>query len=98
MKYYDKNTIKKAIKHEEKMAYDDSTTWTRMHKRYIKNRIKKFLQRVTKEDIYWWKSLKEDEKYQIVGNHFSTSISEIKTYYPGNIAIVRELKLNDLKI
>lgn len=98
MKYRDKNTINHAIKHEAKMAFDDSTSWTRMYKRYIKTRTKKFLQKISKEDIYWWKSLDNSDRDQIVHRHFNTSITELKSIFIGNIAVIRELKLKELKI
>lgn len=98
MKYTDRNTIKHAIKHEAKMAYDDSTSWSRLFKRQMKAKTKKFLQRVSKENIYWWKSLDDRERHQIVQYHSTSSITEIIKVYPGNKAIVRELKLKELKV
>lgn len=100
MKYYDKNTIKQSIKHDAKMTYDDSMYFTRLNKQ----KKKKFLLKISasKENSYWWKSLEESDKDNIL-NYYTdyytdTLLSELKKIYPGNIAIIRELKLKELKI
>ena len=96
MKYYDKNTIKQSIKHDAKMTYDDSMSFTRLNKQ----KKKKFLLKISasKENSYWWKSLEESDKDNIVNYYTDTLLSELKKIYPGNIAIIRELKLKELKI
>ena len=96
MKYYDKNTIKQSIKHDAKMTYDDSMYFTRLNKQ----KKKKFLLKISasKENSYWWKSLEESDKDNIVNYYTNTLLSELKKIYPGNIAIIRELKLKELKI
>lgn len=96
MKYYDKNTIKQSIKHDAKMTYDDSMYFTRLNKQ----KKKKFLLKISasKENSYWWKSLEESDKDIIVNYYTDTLLSELKKIYPGNIAIIRELKLKELKI
>ena len=96
MKYYDKNTIKQSIKHDAKMTYDDSMYFTRLNKQ----KKKKFLLKISasKENSYWWKSLEESDKDNIVNYYTDTLLSELKKIYPGNIAIIRELKLKALKI
>ncbi len=96
MKYYDKNTIKQSIKHDAKMTYDDSMYFTRLNKQ----KKKKFLLKISasKENSYWWKSLEESDKDNIVNYYTDTLLSELKKIYPGNIAIIRELKLKELKI
>ncbi len=96
MKYYDKNTIKQSIKHDAKMTYDDSMYFTRLNKQ----KKKKFLLKISasKENSYWWKSLEESDKDNIVNYYTDNLLSELKKIYPGNIAIIRELKLKELKI
>ena len=96
MKYYDKNTIKQSIKHDAKMTYDDSMYFTRLNKQ----KKKKFLLKISasKENSYWWKSLEESDKDNIVNFYTNNLLSELKKIYPGNIAIIRELKLKELKI
>lgn len=96
MKYYDKNTIKQSIKHDAKMTYDDSMYFTRLNKQ----KKKKFLLKISasKENSYWWKSLEESDKDNIVNFYTDNLLSELKKIYPGNIAIIRELKLKELKI
>lgn len=96
MKYYDKNTIKQSIKHDAKMTYDDSMYFTRLNKQ----KKKKFLLKISasKENSYWWKSLEESDKDNIVKYYTDNLLSELKKIYPGNIAIIRELKLKELKI
>ena len=100
MKYYDKNTIKQSIKHDAKMTYDDSMYFTRLNKQKKKQKKKKFLLKISasKENSYWWKSLEESDKDNIVNYYTDNLLSELKKIYPGNIAIIRELKLKELKI
>ena len=70
MKYYDKNTIKQSIKHDAKMTYDDSMYFTRLNKQ----KKKKFLLKISasKENSYWWKSLEESDKDNIVNYYTDT--------------------------
>jgi hypothetical protein len=100
MKYTDKNTINHAIKHDSKMAYDDSMYWHKLNTRLNKQKKKKFLLKISasKENSYWWKSLEESDKDSIVNYYTNTLLSELRKTYPGNIAIIRELKLKELKI
>lgn len=78
------------------MTYDDSMYFTRLNKQ----KKKKFLLKISasKENSYWWKSLEESDKDNIVNYYTDTLLSELKKIYPGNIAIIRELKLKELKI
>ena len=78
------------------MTYDDSMYFTRLNKQ----KKKKFLLKISasKENSYWWKSLEESDKDNIVNFYTNNLLSELKKIYPGNIAIIRELKLKELKI
>ena len=78
------------------MTYDDSMYFTRLNKQ----KKKKFLLKISasKENSYWWKSLEESDKDNIVNYYTDNLLSELKKIYPGNIAIIRELKLKELKI
>lgn len=97
-RYTDKNTINQYIKHEAKQVFDDSTVCTRMMERQDKQRRKKFLLKLTNDNKYWWLSLSDDNKVSIIRYYTALPIIDIKKMYPANVAVVRELKLKELKI
>ena len=95
MKYKDKNTLRITSKHDEKVELD-ATSSNRQIRRILKAKMKRYKERLSKDNQYWWESLTENSKIDIVLYNYSESLDDVKYWYPGDKSIYRELKLKDV--
>jgi hypothetical protein len=99
MKYSDKATIKQVNKHQNK--YDDYG-YTIMSNRQKDRQRKRWLDqfRLKVPDKIWWDSLNADEQtsvaHQYIDKDGKNNLKDLMTIFPGNIAYIREAKLNKI--
>lgn len=99
MKYSDKETIKQVNKHQNK--YDDHG-YTIMSNRQKDRQRKRWLDQFRSKvpDKIWWDSLNADEQtsvaHQYIDKDGKNNLKDLMTIFPGNIAYIREAKLNKI--
>jgi outer membrane lipoprotein-sorting protein len=100
MKYNDKATIKQVNKHQNK--YDDYGYMSnRQKERQRKRWLNQF--RLKVPDKIWWDSLTIDEQTSVAHQTIydedgKNNLKYLMIKFPGNIAYIREVKLNKILI
>lgn len=100
MRYRDKATIKQVTNHQNKSENIYEQNMTNRQKQRMRERfLKEFRTKIP--DKIWWDSLDASEKTEVahqysVNKDGKNNLKELMTKFPGNIAYIREAKLNKI--
>ena len=99
MRYRDKSTIKQVTTHQNKPETNFYVMTDRQKNRMRERFLKEFRTKIP--DKIWWDSLDVSEKTEVahqysVNKDGKNNLKELMTKFPGNIAYIREAKLNKI--
>lgn len=99
MRYRDKATIKQVTTHQNKPETNFYVMTDRQKNRMRERFLKEFRTKIP--DKIWWDSLDASEKTEVahqysVNKDGKNNLKELMTKFPGNIAYIREAKLNKI--